>query len=246
MIEAIKRLLRGRHNSIRYKYGVLPREWLTYLFKYRLRGKSWVDFYAQRLDGFAEATVETLPSEQYLAVGAAHFEYLRKKGLRSEHRFLDFGCGVMRLGAFVAKFLDTGNYTGVDISANRLKKGRKVMDAAGIPENVYQSICVADCELRELSSRQFDIVWAQSVLTHMPEADIRMMLRSIKPLMSDGAAFYFTFAPAKERRRANIKDFWYPEGEIRRICEYYGYVFTIENDWPGVGDAMAKLTCSAR
>jgi SAM-dependent methyltransferase len=241
MYEAIKRLLRGRHNSIRYKYGTLPKEWLAY-FSYRLRGKSWADFYAQRLDGYIDVSQAKMPSERYLEQGIGHFEYLKKQGLKPEHMFLDYGCGVMRLGAFVGKYLDPGNYVGVDISQNRLDQGAIVMAAAGVSEEHYEALAVGGCELTELAGRKFDFVWAQSVLTHMPEADIRTMFRAIRPMMNEGAVYYFTFAPADKRRRMNIKDFWYPTEDMRRIVESEGFTFEVRDDWPGVGGAMIKTT----
>jgi len=134
MYEAMKRILRGRHNSIRYKYGTLPKEWLTY-FYYRMCGRSWAEFYAQRLDGYIDLSKAKMPSERYLEQGAGHFEYLKKKGLKPEHMFLDYGCGVMRLGTFVGKYLNPGNYVGVDISRSRLTQGGAVMASAGIPED---------------------------------------------------------------------------------------------------------------
>lgn len=242
MIEAIKRRLRGRHNSIRYKYGVLPKEWLIYLFRYRALGNSWVDFYAQRLDGHANTASEKPPSDKYLEIGAQHFEYLKKCGLKPDHALLDFGCGVLRLGAYAARYLEPGNYVGVDISQKRLDRGTTVMAAAGIPETSYEAICVSGCELEEISGRRFDAVWAQSVLTHMPENDIRTMLWAIKPMMKPDAFYLFTFAPGEKRRRMNIKDFWYPVDDIRQIVESEGFNFEIMSDWPGVGDAMARIT----
>lgn len=244
MYEAIKRLLRGRHNSIRYKYWVLPREWLTYLFRYRLLGKSWVDFYARRLDGFATDT-EKRPLENYLKVGRIHLDYLKNQGLKPEHEVLDYGCGVMRFGAYAGKYLEPRNYTGIDISRNRLQKARRVMRDAGVPETSYEAICVTGCELEELDGQAFDFIWAVSVLTHMPEPDIRTMLRAMKPKLKEDARYFFTFSPADQRMRKNIKDFWYPIDDMREICESEGYVFEIMDDWIGMGDTMAKLTVSA-
>ena len=48
--ESVLQFFRGDYNSIRYRYFRLPKEYAAFYFLYRLRGKSWVDFYSQRLD----------------------------------------------------------------------------------------------------------------------------------------------------------------------------------------------------
>jgi hypothetical protein len=40
----------------------------------------------------------------------------------------------------------------------------------------------------------------------------------------------------------NIKDFWYPTEDMRRIVESEGFTFEVRDDWPGVGGAMIKTT----
>ena len=247
MIEAIKRHLRGDYNSIRYRYFHLPREWMTYILKYRLFGKSWVDFYGARLDGFKTDGEFGPLKPAYAKDGEVHFNYLLSHGLKPSHSLLDYGCGVMRSGLFFAKYLDPGNYVGVDISEQRLAHGRHLMSEAGISECDYGAILVHDCRLTELKGRSFDFVWANSVLTHMPESDIRTMLAALSELLAEDGKFYFTFADADKRRRKHIKDFWYPEAEMRSIFNSAGYECQVSDHYAeDYGDVMACATLRDR
>jgi SAM-dependent methyltransferase len=48
------------------------------------------------------------------AIGRYIFEFLVEAGCRPGHRVLDFGCGALRLGIHAIRYLDAGNYFGVD------------------------------------------------------------------------------------------------------------------------------------
>lgn len=186
--------LRGRHNSIRYRFLEMPKEYLKQ-YSYRLRGRSWIEYYANRID---TDVTEALSSEpEYLDVGKDFLAYLKWRGLRPEHTLLDYGCGILRGGLQFVPYLNRGNYVGVDISVMRLEQGRRLMDEAGIDRAAYSTCLVRDCSLKVLGNRKFDYVWAHAVLMHMPESDIRSLLCSLKNHLKSGAEFHFTFFPSE-------------------------------------------------
>jgi cyclopropane fatty-acyl-phospholipid synthase-like methyltransferase len=238
MYESLKTWLRGDYNSIRYKYWHLPKEWLVYFFGYRIRGKKWLDYYSSRMDRCADNIFR--PKQEYLEFGEFQLNYLKGVGLKPSDRFLDYGCGVMRTGIHIAKFLEAGRYTGVDISASRLANARVLMGQYGFDETDYRAIHVADCQLKELSGNEFDMVFAASVFTHMTLEDIVAALVSIKALLADGGQFLFTYAEAETRRRKNIKDFWYTRGEIENACSEAGLNFEVMDGYKVHDDLMGR------
>jgi SAM-dependent methyltransferase len=48
------------------------------------------------------------------AKGKYRFEFLVESGLRPEHRLLDIGCGSLRIGVPAIRYLEAGNYCGVE------------------------------------------------------------------------------------------------------------------------------------
>jgi SAM-dependent methyltransferase len=222
-------MLRGRHGSIRHRFWVTPKEYLK-LGLYRLRGRSWIDYYADHID---TEPSEALPEEPaYLDVGKEFLAYLQEHGLRPEHSLLDYGCGILRGGLQFVPYLEPGRYVGVDISATRLAQGRKLMEAAGIAADRYDTFRVHDCLLKELGDRRFDYVWAHAVLMHMPLDDIRVLLSSLKQHLAPGARFFFTYFPSKQLGtdrvvKDQVRDFYYPTQLLSKMFERAGYDFVI-------------------
>ena len=162
--------------------------------------------------------------------------------MKPHHRLLDYGCGVMRTGLAAIPYLDAKKYTGVDISGVRLKKGRELLAEAGLRPDSFEAFTVADCRLEELAGLQFDFIWAQSVLTHMPVPEIRGMLRSMRPLLAPAGKFLFTFSTAEAYKRLNVKDFWYPENFMARECCAAGYEYELVESGATGQTRLACLT----
>lgn len=224
--------LRGEHKSMRYRFWTLPKEWVTYWI-YRATGRSWIDFYSNRLDNMANSDRQRSgrPSEVYLDQAQSHFEFLKANGLKPDHALLDYGCGVLRLGLKVIPYLGENRYVGVDISSARIETGRQLLRDAGIADDVYKTIVVTDCKLEELADHRFDVVWAKSVFTHMPHRDIVTALRALRPLLEHGARFFFTFTPSDKLRRKKTKDFYHPVAVMQDMCVAEGYMFSLAPDW---------------
>ena len=76
MRQAIIKFLRGDYNSVRYRFLILPRQWLHYVFAYRLFGKDWTMFYTDRMNREAEISKDKRPSDLYLEQSTSHLEKL--------------------------------------------------------------------------------------------------------------------------------------------------------------------------
>ena len=70
--QAIIKMLRGNYNSVRYRFLILPKQWLHYVFAHRLFGKDWTEFYTDRINREAEISRDKRPSDRYLEQSASH------------------------------------------------------------------------------------------------------------------------------------------------------------------------------
>ena len=65
-------------------------------------------------------------------LGPLQLEVLRAHGLRPEHRLLDIGCGSLRGGRHLMRYLEPGNYWGLDISPEILAAARQLVAQEGL------------------------------------------------------------------------------------------------------------------
>lgn len=51
-------------------------------------------------------------------------DYIKSRGLKPTDKFLDFGCGALRNGIWLIKYLDAGNYYGIEHDKLMFEAGR--------------------------------------------------------------------------------------------------------------------------
>lgn len=242
MRQTIIKFLRGDYNSVRHRFLVLPWQWLHYFTAYRLFGKGWTEFYADRMNQEVAKGGGNRPSDRYLDGGQRHLDFLTEHGLLPHHSMLDYGCGVLRTGRYVIPYLTDGKYVGVDIADARIEKGRGLLAEDSVAPDTYEAFVVSSCDLHELEGYCFDYVWAESVLTHMPLMEIRTMLRAMRAHLTTGGQFFFTYSESNEYARRNVKDFWYPGATMAQECRAAGYQFELI-ELPDSGySRMVRLT----
>ena len=234
LLEPIARRLRGEYGSIRRRFWHMPIGTFKLKLLY-LNGGTWINFYATMLDSYAEKDIQKLPSEGYLQEGKEFLDWLIQHGLKPEHRLLDYGCGVLRAGRYLIPYLNKGNYVGIDISWARIQKGHLVLREAGISRDDYEAHLAKDCLLKELKDQKFDMIWANSVLTHMPERDIREFLCALRPHFNKSGAFFFTFSPSERLgltvpKQEKLKNFYYPTSYLKQMFNDCGYSFEVMED----------------
>tara|TARA_S200000501_G_C20527911_1_gene614255 strand:- start:42 stop:476 length:435 start_codon:yes stop_codon:yes gene_type:complete len=64
-------------------------------------------------------------SEAWYGHGMFMYHFLIKNGLKSSDKFLDIGCGSLRIGQYIIPFLETGNYFGLEPEKVLIEKGLK-------------------------------------------------------------------------------------------------------------------------
>lgn len=110
--------------------------------------------------------------------------FLLRQGLQPRHALVDYGCGVLRGGIPLIKYLDTGNYIGLDVGADAVRAARKVARRERLTYKKPTLVLVKDIDALNLG-RRVDYVWAFSVLFHMTndhlDACLRFVSRHLAP-----------------------------------------------------------------
>jgi SAM-dependent methyltransferase len=146
----------------------------------------YVDLYEQRQDKIIEKDPETFAKTNRVW----QFEYLRDRDLPKDASFLDYGCGPAAAGVYFIEYLDAGKYVGTDISKKSIDVGEELIRARGLEGKKPRLLYTPKGEMAALEGETFDIMWAQSVFTHLPPDAIEKILIRLRPHMHAGSRFY--------------------------------------------------------
>jgi SAM-dependent methyltransferase len=128
-------------------------------------------------------------------LGALQFEFLRGRGLRPEHRFLDVGCGALRAGLHFIRYLERGHYFGLDRNASLLKAGRVELEEAGLSDR--QPLMLDDGVFDAARfGTTFHLALAQSVFTHLELNSVARCLAGVAAVLEPGGRFFASYFPA--------------------------------------------------
>jgi SAM-dependent methyltransferase len=133
---------------------------------------------------------------------------LTKLGLQPHHRLLEIGCGPLQAGAPLIRFLETGNYTGVDISADRLQAARAVVSRFGLDSREPRLVLSDDFGLDELEPASFDRVWSFHVVIHFPEDVVRRYMEAVATLLKPDGMGWFSAWVTRDRAEFNRRGSW--------------------------------------
>jgi hypothetical protein len=92
-------------------------------------------------------------------MAASQFSLLHWLGLRANHKFLDYGCGCLRLGRLLIPYLDMGNYHGYEPNFWLIEE---------FTHNEPNDIFLYKPELKKYLdlTQKFDYIMLHSILTH--------------------------------------------------------------------------------
>ncbi len=115
--------------------------------------------------------------------------FLKQAGLRPEHHLMDIGCGTLRGGIPLIKYLDAGRYCGLESRANVLEEAQLELRDSGL-ENKNPAL-VHSPKLAELNlGKTFDFVWAFSVLIHLNDEILHDCLHLVQKHLATNGTFY--------------------------------------------------------
>ena len=154
--------------------------------------------------------------EEWDVHGPRQLEYLQKQGLEPHHSFLDVGCGPLRGGVHFIRYLETGQYVGVDKNAAVLETAREVeLPRYDLVPKRPTLVAMENFAFQTLG-RSFDYAWAQSVFTHLPLNNIIRCLMNIEQVLAPGGKFYVTFYE-NERGKRNLD----PIRQSEQVTSYF-------------------------
>lgn len=106
--------------------------------------------------------------------------FLKGQGLEPHHRLMDVGCGTLRGGIPMIRYLNEGNYYGCDVRSEALEEARRELEDEGLTEKGAHLINSGDFDALQLDV-EFDVMYGFSVLIHMEDAIVEIFSKCTRP-----------------------------------------------------------------
>ncbi len=190
----------------------------------------------------AHGAVGSPSEEQWLRIGRRQFRYLRKHGLRREHRVLEIGCGNLRAGWRLIDFLEPGHYHGIDISPDILIAAQDVLVDRGLQDKLPHLTPVRDLRFAYLPDGYFDVIHAHSVFSHSPAPVVEECLAHVGRILAPEGFFDFTFNRTEAQEHHVLwEDFYYRTETLASLAERHGLTAELMQDWERSKHRQSKL-----
>jgi len=121
--------------------------------------------------------------------GGAILQQLIKLGLRRDDVVVDYGCGTLREGIHLIRYLEKGRYIGLDIDERVLEAGRHLAGEELLAEKTPRLAIVSPALVAQAAAARPAWIISSYVLSQMPPADLDEYFDNLVKLMEgDGKA----------------------------------------------------------
>lgn len=142
-------------------------------------------------------------------------QFLKARGMRPGHQILDIGCGPLRGGLPLIRFLDAQCYTGVDVRSEVVEEALTQIRKHSLTNKHPTVICSAKFGQKELGRAKFDYIWCFQLFYHLDDDLVADCLKAVASrLKADGVCFATVNTHARE---GSWKEFPY----TRRPTDFY-------------------------
>jgi SAM-dependent methyltransferase len=167
-------------------------------------------------------------------MGQLQFDFLLSRGLQPRHVLLDIACGSLRAGVHFIRYLDRGNYLGIDKEKVLIQRALSKELPREVREEKCPEFVTSDAFEFERFSRRPDFSLAQSLFTHLNPGDVERCLVNLRAFVAPQHQLYATFAPganSDESRSHARGSFYYSSDELAAIGERTGWRCDYIGDW---------------
>ena len=139
------------------------------------------------------------PLRIFESAGRNQFVLLLQQGLNPHSNVLDIGCGCLRGGYWLIRFLDAGCYFGIEPNEKMLEAGkREIVGDELLSAKRPKFDCNDRFDLTAFGEVRFDFFMGGSIWTHAPKKQIRIMLERFSEFGSRDAVFLASYIRAKD------------------------------------------------
>ncbi len=215
---------------------ILAEQWRFANWQRRNPGLAFADYYAQQITdtlrrGQPHRTLGTnayaldamiggkgqRTAGEFRKDGIAKFEALRQWGLQPDQRVVDYGCGSLRVGQHLIRYLDAGKYTGIDVTDAFYSAGLKILGPELCDAKRPSFAVIDEATIARLASNPPDVVVSVAVVMHVAPAEIELFFERVLRLMGPHTRAMIHVDIADRELRTAPKSWAYPAERLRAI-----------------------------
>lgn len=129
------------------------------------------------------------PLRKFELVGRNQLSILLRSGLNFDSNVLDVGCGCLRAGYWLMRFLEPGHYFGIEPNVKMLEAGQEIIVGPEVIEaRAPRFDHNSDFDFQVFGERM-DFIIARSIWTHASPEQINRMLDEFVAVTGDNGTF---------------------------------------------------------
>jgi hypothetical protein len=106
-------------------------------------------------------------------------------GLNKDDVCVDYGCGTLRVGIHVIKYLRRGAYWGLDVDEAILEEGRKLIGNAVLTDKAPHLHVISPKSIAKVAAARPKILFSVSVLVHVHPEELKEYFGNILKIIDD-------------------------------------------------------------
>jgi hypothetical protein len=199
-------------------------------------GAPYANFYAARIERKLQRGLHhtTLGLRGWIPEGDSAVEWDRRSfagralkrwdeivalGLEPHMRCVDYGCGSLRLGQHAMRYLDAGNYYGIDVTDAFIAAGLELIDPELVSSKRPQLATISGEVLRDIKAWHPDFIFSNAVLQHVPPEELSLFFERLESMMAPHTKAYILYVTGDRVQRFDSMSWKYPSDYIRAAAQ---------------------------
>jgi cyclopropane fatty-acyl-phospholipid synthase-like methyltransferase len=157
---------------------------------------------------------------------------LKRHGMQSHHTLLDIGCGPLQGGVAFIRYLDRGNYTGVDINQEKLDVAYLQVQRNSLAHKNPLLIQSTSFGKDELDKKNIDFIWVSQMIYYLDESKLTALLQFGRICLHDKGIILCDIIGPKHYECSTPEHEWYvyTSESFSQIAEKCGFSVTDEGE----------------
>lgn len=171
--------------------------------------------------GFLKAGTDPVAWDQasFARRGVNKWQEIIALGLQPEMRCVDYGCGSLRLGQHAMRYLDAGNYYGLDVTDAFINAGLELVDPNLLRDKAPRFGTISAATLQEVREWKPDFIFSRAVLQHVPAEELGLYFERLQAMMVPGSQAFILYIAGERVERFGAMSWSFPPALVRAAVQ---------------------------